>query len=238
MIIIANPTQYKEKEDLYVNVRTAEGRIPDDRSLKLLPDVTDSSSHINEWPMRKQSFARFTDYLKRKFGGRTLNILDVGCGNGWMCHRLSEKGHRVTGVDLNLAELEQAERVFGSNSQLQWVYADIMEDAIPGAPFDIVLFSASCQYFSNLSELTDEVKGLLSNSGEIHLLDSVFYKTSQLYEAKARSIDYYSRLGYPAMAAYYFHHTTDELKRCGYKKLYPGLFSFHSPLQWWMCSKH
>lgn len=225
---------YKEKEELYIKVRSSEGRIVNDEVLHTLPQMPESDRYASEWELRSNSLERFIRYLKKKYGNSSLNILDVGCGNGWMTRCLSEAGHTVTGVDLNIDELEQAESVFHSNNHLVWVYADVMKDEIPGTPFDIILLSASCQYFSSIGGLTARLKRMLSSKGEIHLLDSIFYKNAQVYDAKARSVDYYSRLGFPDMARYYFHHTIEELKSYGYKKLYPRPFMVKQPLQWWV----
>ncbi|WP_276132994.1 class I SAM-dependent methyltransferase [Polluticoccus soli] len=238
MMIVTDPSRYKEKEDLYIQVRDTEGRIVSDELLLTLPDVPENNSYNTEWKMRANSFSRFRAYLEKRYNSRSLNILDIGCGNGWMSYNLAKGGHTLAGVDLNMAELQQAERVFSMGNNLKWFYADVMKDDIPGGPFDIILFSASCQYFSNIKDLTGRTEKLLTPNGEIHLLDSVFYKRSQIYEAKARSMDYYSRLGFPLMAQYYFHHTTDDLKSCGYKKLYPGPLSYKKPLQWWVWRKN
>lgn len=235
MIIVVDPSLYQEKDDLYIKVRDKEGRIVSDELLLALPEVPGNSTYNYEWKMRADSLRRFRAYLKKRYDSRSLNILDVGCGNGWMSHCLFKDGHKVTGVDLNVIELEQAEKVFKTTDKLVWMFADVMINDIPGAPFDIILFSASCQYFPNIDELTKRMKELLSHNAEIHLLDSAFYKSSQIYQAKARSIDYYSRLGFPSMARRYFHHTIEGLVSCGYKKLHPGPFNFfRKTLQWWV----
>jgi SAM-dependent methyltransferase len=234
MIIIADATHYKEKEDLYINVRNAEGRVVSNDLLQLLPYVPVDCEHAFEWRIRSDSLNRFTQYLRKRFGKKQLKILDVGCGNGWMSHRLYKLGHKLICIDLNMVELAQAEAVFGENANLQWMYANILKDEIPNGPFDIIVLSASCQYFPDLKMLTEKLRQMLTLGGEIHLLDSMFYKRSELYAAKARSVAYYSKLGYPKMASFYFHHSVEQVKAAGYQKLFPRMFSFKNQLEWWV----
>jgi ubiquinone/menaquinone biosynthesis C-methylase UbiE len=233
MKIIADPVFYKEKEDLYINVRTAEARVTGNEVLKMLPFLPEGYAHKNEWDIRAENFHQLIKYIQKKFNGRPIHILDIGCGNGWMSHRLSTEGHFVTGLDLNLVELKQAEEVFGESPKLQWVYANILEDRL-GSNYDLIIFSASCQYFQNLETLVNTVKALLKLGGEIHFHDSIFYTEAEQEQAKKRSIDYYTQLGFPQMATYYFHHSKNTLIHLGFKNMHSnGLFSKKCILEWW-----
>lgn len=230
MIVIADPEAYKVKEDAYIKAREAESRIIPDELLLQLPSVSDDHPYFAEWQQRKASLSRLLKYLSAK--RRALHILDVGCGNGWMTHALYEAGHSVTGVDLNMFELKQAERVFGTNEKLQWAFADVVADDLPFAPFDIILFAASCQYFPDIAALTRKIACALSPEGEIHLMDSMFYKKRSANEARTRSITYYGKLGTPEMISYYFHHARVDISQIGYKRIYPVL-AFRKTLEWW-----
>lgn len=235
MIVLSPIEKYKEKEELYIAVRDAEERVVSDDLLRTLPDPPTSYKHYKEWLVRSESFERLTSYLKKKFGARKLNILDIGCGNGWAAYKLYLAGHSVTGIDLNTTELEQAERVFGNGDRLKWVFADILDINSLGSNYDVILFNASCQYFPDITALTEKIKPLLSSKGEIHLLDSFFYKENQIQDAKNRTLAYYSKLGFQQMAEYYYHHAITELIKNGYRKKYPILsFGSAGKPQWWL----
>lgn len=233
MIVTTSTDEYKLKEELYLAVRTAENRVLDDEMVRQLPQTPSSYVHHNEWQIRAAGLKRFIAYLDKKFGEKKLNILDVGCGNGWMSNNLHKHGHKVTGIDLNLAELEQAERVFGTSESMAWQYVDILNDDVTGAPFDIILFGASCQYFPDISVLTEASTKLLTKPGEIHLLDSFFYKDSELDAARSRTEQYYSQMGFPEMSEFYHHHSVNALKAIGYKKLFPGFWDKKGMPEWW-----
>lgn len=233
MIQISDSKLYAEKERLYIAVRSAEHRVISDDILKLLPYPPQYYVHYSEWHIRARSFERFSRSLKKK----DLNILDLGCGNGWMANKLYLSGHRVTGIDINLVELEQAEKVFGTNERLQWVYADILKDGVTNHPFDLIVLGASCQYFHDITVLTDTLRNLLAPGGQIHLLDSFFYSKDNFDAAVLRTKDYYLNIGYPQMAEYYYHHLSSDLKQLGYKKLYPTLFAGKGKPEWWVYFK-
>jgi ubiquinone/menaquinone biosynthesis C-methylase UbiE len=232
MLILADPKKYADKEQLYYEVRNKEGRIISDDELKNLPLASDNNPHEKEWSIRAANFQRFKKYLSKNYGDKQLKILDIGCGNGWMAHQLNGLGHHITAVDLNMSELAQAEKVFGNSDTLQWMYADVLNDHFPMDKYDVIALAASCQYFEDITQLTQKLKSLLSKHGAIHLLDSVFYKNKQQEAARARSLQYYALMGYASMCEYYFHHSTESLIKNGYKKLYPSFFS-SSPVQWW-----
>jgi ubiquinone/menaquinone biosynthesis C-methylase UbiE len=232
MIIISDVQTYASKEALYIAVRNAEDRVIDDAMLRSLPYTVPSYIHHHEWEVRTRSLQRFLQEIN-KFR-KPLKILDIGCGNGWLSARLFNEGHIVTAVDLNLTELEQAERVFGTHERLRWVYADILIDEIIKAPQDVIVFSASCQYFPDIKLLIEKVKSLLDKNGSVHLLDSFFYPDHEISTARERTLQYYSQLGFPGMASHYFHHKISDLKKLGFKRRFPTFFTGKNNPQWWV----
>jgi ubiquinone/menaquinone biosynthesis C-methylase UbiE len=169
-----------------------------------------------------------------------LNILEVGCGNGWMAHRLAEiPGSKVTGLDVNLTELQQAVRVFNHIPNLQFIYGDINANETDDTQYDFIVFAASIQYFPSLKEIITHAMRKLRSNGEIHIIDSNFYKPGEIGAAKERTANYYSDLGFPEMTKQYFHHSTDELNIFHFKTLYQPSFinrlSNHKNPFPWLC---
>ncbi|HQF43936.1 MAG TPA: class I SAM-dependent methyltransferase, partial [Ignavibacteriaceae bacterium] len=93
-----------------------------DDEVKLLPYASQRNPHKSEWEMRIKSFLRFRDYLSKKNKG--LNILDVGCGNGWLIGQLAkELDHEYFGIDIVKTELEKAARLF-NRENIHFIYGD------------------------------------------------------------------------------------------------------------------
>ncbi|MBF04131.1 MAG: SAM-dependent methyltransferase [Flavobacterium sp.] len=202
-----------EKETAYIAVRAKENRILTDNEVAQLPFLK-----TKEWPTRTKSCSRFISYLTTK--NNNLNILDLGCGNGWFSNQLASvsPNHFVIGLDVNSLELEQATRVF-KKKNLQFVYGDIFK--IPHSfleKFDIIVLNGVIQYFSDFDIVISTLQSFLKPNGEIHIIDSPFYEKEEIQNAKKRTRDYYTNLGFPEMANHYFHHTYPKIST--YKILY------------------
>jgi ubiquinone/menaquinone biosynthesis C-methylase UbiE len=220
--------------EAYYQLRHKEGRIVGDDQLLQLPKVKRWHPHYKEWKIRAISALRLIQYLKQQPG--VLDILEVGCGNGWLAAQLAANPMwQVTATDINQTELLQAQRVFGHLPNLQFVHDHLGEDSLTNKTFDIIVFAASVQYFPSLKETIGEALTHSSIRGEVHILDTAFYQPTELVAARQRSIDYYTQLGFPQMAQCYFHHSLQELEGFQYKllhrpgRIWQGLGFVHHP---------
>ena len=72
--------------------------------------------------------------------GRSLDILDVGTGTGFFAILLAEKGHRVEGIDLTPAMLEEARTLAKQrNLNITFREMDAQNLAYPDDTFDVVI---------------------------------------------------------------------------------------------------
>ncbi len=198
-------------EGLYEQARRVERRILTDAEVKRLP-VGDGLWNSSEWAIRARSASRTLHALHRADGA--LRILEVGCGNGWLANLLHEAGHHVLGIDAFTLELEQAARVFAGGPA--WARADLFTSALPMRTFDLVLFAASFQYFSDASATLERTRELLAPGGEVHVLDSILYRSAvEAAAAVERSRAYYATIGVPEMAEHYHAHQLEPLRAHG-----------------------
>jgi len=168
---------------------------------------------------QKKTSRRLFSYLSAK--KKRLRILEVGCGNGWLAHLLAGiPGAEVTGLDINFTELQQAARVFNEDRHLRFIYGDIYSGVLARLKFDIIVFSASIQYFQSFGKIINGCLRNLAPGGEIHIINSPFYPAAELGPAKKRTQEYYHSLGYPEMADYYFHHPIGDLKAFTHTVIY------------------
>jgi ubiquinone/menaquinone biosynthesis C-methylase UbiE len=198
-------------ERYYVAAREKEKRLYTDDQLRQLPEVAAAHPYYGEWQVRKRSARMLVKALEAP---RTpLSVLEVGCGNGWLARQVAQvPGMRVTGLDINMVELQQARRVFRQQENLQFVAGDLRTGLLLGQQFDRIIFAAAIQYFPSLGEILAVALDHLQEQGEIHILDSFFYEKRELSGARRRTQEYYRALGVPEMSAYYFHHAREELQ--------------------------
>lgn len=205
-------------ESIYLKVRDKEKRVYSDEELGNLPFASDANPYKKEWKLRTKSFQRFKKYLQTK--KENLNILDLGCGNGWFCGQTSKSfNHNFDCVDVNLTELKQGRRVFDSDN-INFICADIFMSEFSNSSYDIVIVNAAVQYFLSIKKLLNKLLSLINASGEIHIIDSPFYLEYEVKNARKRTADYYNSIGFPEMTKNYFHHSWDELSEFNCKILY------------------
>lgn len=211
-------------EQLYTRLRRKEGRMYSDDEVSLLPVIHHSHPYYKEWVTRKNSCRALMSYVKQR--SSILNILEVGCGNGWLSAKLASVADvEVTGIDINAAELEQAKRVFKKTPGLNFINGNLQAEELKDKKFDLVLFAASIQYFPSLEQVINHSLERLTLLGEIHIMDSPFYLQQETESARQRTKEHYRRLGFPEMAEHYFHHNISELDHFQYKIL-------HHPHSW------
>jgi protein-L-isoaspartate O-methyltransferase len=142
-----------------------------DEEVAQLPEIPEGHPQSSFWRQRKASCSRLVEYLA--FKKKTLSILEVGCGNGWLSFQLSSiPGNRVLGLDRDLSVLRQAARVFRQQPNLKFMCGDFYSDIMTGLTFDTIIFAASIQYFPSLNEILGASLLRLKEKGEIHILDT------------------------------------------------------------------
>jgi ubiquinone/menaquinone biosynthesis C-methylase UbiE len=198
-------------EKAYITTRSLENRLYTDEELIKLPDISENHTHYKEWRLRRTSARRLLHYMSAK--KRSLDVLEIGCGNGWLSHRLAElRGAEVTALDINFTELQQAARVFNDDPNLNFIHGDIRFGVLEDLRFDYIVFAATIQYFPSLKKILHLALSYLKPGGEIHLIDSHLYKTEEMETQKKRTLAYYTSLGYPEMADFYYHHSLTDLR--------------------------
>jgi ubiquinone/menaquinone biosynthesis C-methylase UbiE len=236
-------SEYKksEFEKIYLKIREKENRIYDDATLKTLPDIKTSHPLYDEWKIRKKSMQKIIAYLINK--DRILNILEVGCGNGWLTHHLAMiKNSYVVGVDINKFELEQAARVFNNFSNHKFFYADIFADSFDLGDFDIIVLPNSIRYFANITYLIERLLCLTKRNGEIHIINSPIYNPSEIQKAQKQTLKYYEKIGCCGMSEFHFHHSIEDLRIYNpvflnkqiKQNFYSWFFKDDSPFPWIM----
>jgi 2-polyprenyl-3-methyl-5-hydroxy-6-metoxy-1,4-benzoquinol methylase len=129
-----------------------------------------------------------------------INILDIGCGYGFLVNKLSESGYNVTGVDIDNNKIEYAKE----NMKGEFISEDITEAyCIDNAnTYDIIVLSYVIGQITDIKDFLICIKKLLKDGGQIliemynandsninHLsiYNNNYYKLSELVYYNTRS---------------------------------------------------
>lgn len=107
---------------------------------------------------------------------KNLKILDIGCWNGWLCNYLTEKGHRVVGVDVFTDELDglKAKKHYTNNFILfQLIPEEIFRIQ---SKFDLIIFNRNWAYISDQQTIFNHTKNMLLKNGIILFTGLTFYR--------------------------------------------------------------
>lgn len=163
----------------YESIRRSEGRGSTSAEYyRALPFKDLSGRFRADWRIRARSYKTLVKVLTRLQNPleRSLKILDLGAGNGWLSNRLAAHGDRVLAVDLSVNEQDglgawkHYEHGF-TPVQAEFNHLPVMERFA-----DAVIFNASFHYSENYMETLKEALRVLSANGLIVLMDSPVYR--------------------------------------------------------------
>lgn len=143
----------------------------------MLPGSEDSKDwdELSDWYDEKQGEtgdlgdkAFIDSVLLRLIGNcQGMDVLDLGCGNGYLARKLAREGARVTAVDSSLRMLEKAKAHDPADSlKVKYVHSDArLLSGIADASFDLVYASMSLMDIEEAEAAIGEVSRVLRGGG-------------------------------------------------------------------------
>ena len=166
----------------YATVRHSEGRGSADREYYLaLPYADLSGRNAWQWKIRACTFDFFIRRViepEEKRLGRSLRILDVGAGNGWLSWRLRQRGHDAVPVDI-FTDQRDGLGAIPKYTELPAVAADFDQLPFGAETFDLIVYNASFHYSSDYRATLEQARHCLRAGGQIAILDSPLYQRRQ-----------------------------------------------------------
>jgi ubiquinone/menaquinone biosynthesis C-methylase UbiE len=145
------------------------------------PDL--DAGQLFQWsslPMIELSALDTYQFVKSMLPHQAQTIVEVGCGNGYLCLELARDGHDVLGIDVSPDIIEVAERSSSAHPQppgfgsLRYLCADVNTWQAPEASFDCVIFNRSLHHLAALQQTMAQVQRLLKEGGRIICQDYAF----------------------------------------------------------------
>jgi SAM-dependent methyltransferase len=165
----------------YAAHRASEGRAHDCAELRALPYLA-SGPLARQWAVRSRTFDAFVRRVlapRARLTSRPLRVLDLGAGNGWLCHRAALAGCVATAVDTRDDAVDGlgAAACYGDDGAPPFQRVAASFDALPlrAGAFDVVVFNAALHYALDLGAALGEARRVARTGGRVVVLDSPFY---------------------------------------------------------------
>jgi len=119
-------------------------------------------------------FRLIKDSIDSIFSNQKVNVLEVGCGPGFITLELARAGYSTTGIDLS-SECIKVAREFADRDphktergRLEYFSGDFFSlKDIGQEKFDVIVFVGALHHFANQDEVMKRVKQLLKKDGVI-----------------------------------------------------------------------
>lgn len=95
---------------------------------------------------------------------KPIQLLDIGCGAGFLTNALAEIGHDVTGIDLSRASLDTA-RKHDKTGKVRYLFADAYALPFESESFDVVCAMDILEHVEEPEKLIKEASRVLRKGG-------------------------------------------------------------------------
>src|SRR5579872_352136 len=131
------------------------------RSVKRWPEFEEYFVH---YPLKESRYS--SHYYFQQLAGANQDVLDIGCGEGFLASTIVPQGNRITGIDL----VPQPRL---SNAFTRYIRADVRRglgaasSQLDGAKFDYVLLMDVLEHLARPEVLLQDCHAVLKPSGQI-----------------------------------------------------------------------
>jgi SAM-dependent methyltransferase len=191
----------------YAHLREREGRGSGGEAELLALPYLANGPLATQWEVRARTYDVFaSDVLAplAKSIGRSLRLLDLGAGNGWLCYRARLLGHSAVALDVRLDAVDGLAAAAGYAPHLPRLFPRVAAsfERLPVAPrsFDLAIFDASLHYAEDLAAVLRESARAVASGGRVAILDSPFYAREDDGRAMLAERDRATRARFPDLA--------------------------------------
>jgi len=197
---------FKQFIQEYESVRMQEGRGSNDQAYyRALPYRDLTGRWKKDWNIRARSFRTLIQEVVKPMEAsiqQPLKILDIGAGNGWLSHRLAQRGHQIAAVDVLTNEFDGLGTYIHYDTP--WIPVQAEMNALPftNNQVDLVIYNASFHYSTGYTVTLKEAIRVLIPNGTLVIMDSPVYHnpSSGLQMVNEREAYFTRQYGFPSNA--------------------------------------
>jgi 2-polyprenyl-3-methyl-5-hydroxy-6-metoxy-1,4-benzoquinol methylase len=151
--------------DLYDLIYSKPDEIPGyNRYSKYAQNVLKQRNPLEYLAKSEDTYWAIKNYLQNTPNSINKNLLEVGCGLGYLTYSLVKAGFNITGIDISMNAIEKATARYGNH----FVCADLHEYGQKNdLKYDIIILTEVIEHVPNIYEILRSLTGLLADGGEI-----------------------------------------------------------------------
>ncbi|MBS0625411.1 MAG: 3-demethylubiquinone-9 3-O-methyltransferase [Verrucomicrobia bacterium] len=148
-------------------------------------------------------------WILEKIGSKPAQVLDIGCGAGFLANALASSGHSVTGIDLSEPSLEIAKR-FASRKAPKYIRANAYSLPFPDGSFDAVCAMDILEHVEEPGLVIGEAARMLKPGGQFFF--HTFNRNWLSYFLVIKGVEWFVKNTPPNMHVYPLFITPGEMK--------------------------
>ncbi len=189
--------RYNRFIEEYELIREAEGRTENSADYNQLPFTTAEHPLAAMWAERAVSFQFLVEVALKPLNGSSLNILDLGAGNGWLANKLAQMGHNVAAVDLTINSFDGLGVHPHYPSEFTPIQAEFDRLPLDDNQFDLVVYNAALHYSADYLHTLEEAVRVCTGNGKIIVIDTPIYQNRETGQEMVaeREADFEKRFG-------------------------------------------
>lgn len=160
--------------------------------------------------------------LSQNFGEAKQQIIDVGCGAGFIANALAAEGHEVLGIDLSASSLAVAVKYAAPGSSVRYKKGDASRIEAPSGSFDVALLLDVLEHVENPEQLIAEAARLVRPGGLIFF--HTFNRTQLARFLAIKAVSFVARDSPAHFHVWHLFIKPSELRGMGDRQ---GLHRFH-----------
>jgi SAM-dependent methyltransferase len=172
---------FKQFEHEYRTIRREEGWGGEDpHYYRALPWQDLSGRFPSLWRLRATAYSQLVNRVLPRLEARgPLRGLDLGCGNGWLAYRLTQLGHQIVAIDVQLDPRDG----LGAHANYDAPFTSVQGefDRLPFADHqvDLAVFNGSLHYTSDYEVSLREALRVLRPAGALAIVDTPVYSNPE-----------------------------------------------------------
>lgn len=174
----------------YRLVRSRDGSLPAAvENYQQLPEVAADDPRAHEWQIRREGYATLREAVRARQRqlASPIRVADLGAGNGWLSHRLTQAGCEAVAVDRLDDEADGLGVARHYGLPFTCVQADFDRLPFPSASFDVVVLNGSLHYSADPMATIGEARRVLTAGGTLVVMDSPMFARDDDGEAMVAS---------------------------------------------------